>query len=181
MLFGIVACGVVATGAGLLGYPLLPSFNQPEQVGRPATFVLRNLQGEEVSDTDLNGALALVYFATSACPERCVLEFDRLTAAIGALGARGVAVRPVFITLDPIEERTQKMAALIERFDPRTVVLTGSAKQLDAVFRLFGVRATSDGTGVPAVLVDRAGTISAIIDPAAEETDIAAALRDRLE
>ena len=181
MLVGIVACGIVATGASLLGYPVLPSFNVPEQVGRPAIFVLRNLKGEEVSDRDLGSTLSIVYFATSACPERCVLEFDRLTGAIGSLGARGVEVRPIFITLDSIEERTQRMAALIERFDPRTLVLTGTTKQLDAVFRLFGVRATSDGTGVPAVLIDRQGVISAVIDPSADERDVADAIRDRLE
>ena len=60
-------------------------------------------------------------------------------------------------------------------------MLTGTTKQLDAVFRLFGVRATSDGTGVPAVLIDRQGVISAVIDPSADERDVADAIRDRLE
>ena len=69
----------------------------------------------------------------------------------------------------------------VELIDPRTLVLTGTTKQLDAVFRLFGVRATSDGTGVPAVLIDRQGVISAVINPSADERDVADAIRDRLE
>lgn len=181
MIFGIIACGIVATGFGLLGYRLFPVVSgDSADIGRPAPFVLRNLDGAEISDRDLQGKLALVYFATSACPERCVLEFDRLTVAVASLGARGVDVRPVFITLDPIQARTERVSDLIGRFDARTLMLTGTPKQLDATFRLFGINATSDGTGHRAVLLGRNGEIAAMIDPSLSETGIAKILRDNL-
>ncbi|MEQ8707779.1 MAG: SCO family protein [Rhodospirillales bacterium] len=180
MMIGIVACGVVVTGVSMLGYDVIPDFGTDPRAGRTAPFVLLDVTGREVADRDLHGSLSLLYFATSACPERCVLEYDRLIASIAALGADGVKIRPVFVTLDSLAGRAARVQETLQRFDSRTLLLTGSSKQLDAAFRLLDIRATSDGTGTPAVLLGTDGRVAASVDPGLDETRLTELLREHL-
>lgn len=144
--FAIAAGAVLAAGLGLTGWlafpgappaacPGAPVANTP--VGGPFTLVSET--GETVTDQEVIDGPVLIYFGYTFCPDVCPFDSSRNAEAADLLAARGHAVKPVFITLDPARDTPGNLAEYTDFMHPEMLGLTGSAGQVDAAAKAYNV------------------------------------------
>jgi cytochrome oxidase Cu insertion factor (SCO1/SenC/PrrC family) len=118
-----------------LGQRLEPA--APVAIG--GDFALVDQTGATRHAADFQGRLMLVYFGYTTCPDVCPTELQTMSEAIDLLGAKGDAVQPIFITIDPQRDTVEQMKDYAANFHPRLVALTGSAEQVAAAARVYRV------------------------------------------
>ena len=119
----------------------------PEPPSGPAVggpFTLIDTTGAVVTDADFRGRLMLVYFGYTYCPDLCPTALTAMAQAIDMLGADGAKVVPVFITVDPERDTPEHLKEYVSFFHPRQVGLTGTAGQVAAVAKAYGVYYAKD-------------------------------------
>lgn len=97
-------------------------------IGGPFTLV--NQTGATVTDKEVLRAPALVYFGYTFCPDVCPLDNARNAEAVDLLAGKGLAVTPVFITIDPARDTPEVMADYATAIHPGMIALTGTAEQV---------------------------------------------------
>ena len=102
-------------------------------------FALRDAHGRPRRLADFRGKLVLLYFGFTTCPDICPTDLREIGVAIRRLGAKGAAVQPIFITLDPARDKPAIIAEYIRNFHPRFVALTGTEDEVRAVARQYKV------------------------------------------
>ncbi len=106
-------------------------------IGGP--FALIDGQGKAVTDRDLRGRFALIYFGYTFCPDVCPTTLSSMIGGLDALGADADRVRPVFITIDPERDTPNVVRAYVAAFSPRLLGLTGSVDAVAAAAKAFRV------------------------------------------
>ncbi len=137
--FGLIAC------AALLFWAIGGS--QPATaLRRPFTLVRDD--GRSVTDRDFRGATLLIYFGYTSCPDLCPTALGALAEAVTALRARGAVVQPLFITVDPANDRPERLRDYVRQFSPDLIGLSGSSEQIASAERAFGISAMArEGAG----------------------------------
>ena len=107
------------------------------EIGGP--FELVNQDGETVTEAEVIDGPTLVYFGYTWCPDVCPIDTQLMIEAVERLDAEGVAVDPVFITVDPGRDDVASMKAYAEAFHPRMQALTGSPEQIAAAAEAYSV------------------------------------------
>lgn len=102
------------------------------------TFVLSDAGGRRVTESDLRGQVALVYFGFTTCPDVCPTELAWMSRVLRALGPAADRVRPVFITIDPDRDTPALLRDYATMFHPRMLALRGDAGQTAAAATAFG-------------------------------------------
>lgn len=145
---------VLAAGLGWMRFsaPPAPQGNLAgASLGGP--FTLINQDGKTVRDSDFAGRWRLIYFGYAFCPDVCPTDLALigrgLQAFEGQAPALGTKVAPIFITIDPQRDTPATLKPFVAAFHPRLVGLTGTAAQIDAVTRAYGVYAKRMETGDP--------------------------------
>jgi len=138
--------GLAVTGAALLlagcgmGTPEAPPL-AGARIGGPFTLVAEN--GRAVTDKDFAGKYRLVYFGYSFCPDVCPVDVRNLMLGVKAFEAADAdaarKLQPLFVTVDPQRDTPKVLREFTDAFHPRLVGLTGSAEQVAAAARGFGV------------------------------------------
>jgi cytochrome oxidase Cu insertion factor (SCO1/SenC/PrrC family) len=105
----------------------------------PPVFTLLSSDGKTITDADLRGHIALVYFGFTTCPDVCPTELGWMMRTLRQLGPLASQVQPVFITVDPERDSPEKLAAYAQAFDPRMLALSGSAQQIADAAAAFGI------------------------------------------
>jgi protein SCO1/2 len=105
----------------------------------PPAFTLVDADGRTVTDADLHGRIALVYFGFTTCPDVCPTELAWMARVLRALGPAGERVQPVFVTVDPERDSVEKLRGYATLFHPRFRSLTGTPAQVAAAAAAFGV------------------------------------------
>ena len=121
---------------------LFPTGSEGEQVapvdiGGP--FTLTDQTGATRHAEDFHGKLMLVYFGYTYCPDACPTALQDMSQAIDLLGAKGDAVQPIFITIDPARDTVEQMKVYAENFHPRLIALTGTPEQIADAARAYRV------------------------------------------
>ncbi|MET0432379.1 MAG: SCO family protein [Pseudolabrys sp.] len=119
-----------------------PVEGQSTVSGKPSVggpFSLVDQTGKRVTDKDYRGRYMLVFFGYTNCPDVCPAGLQVMSAALDKLGKRADEIVPIFITLDPTEDTTEKIAAYIKAFNPRLVGLTGSESEIAATAKAYRV------------------------------------------
>ena len=111
----------------------------PTTIALGGPFALTDHTGRAVSDQDYRGAYMLIYFGYINCPDICVPALNNMSAALDELGAAGDAIQPIFITVDPLRDTIEALAAYVPSFHPRLVGLTGTARQTKAIASAYSV------------------------------------------
>ncbi|HXP13536.1 MAG TPA: SCO family protein [Stellaceae bacterium] len=106
-------------------------------IGGP--FSLTDQNGAARQDSDFRGKLMLVYFGYSFCPDACPTALQDMSQALDLLGAKGDAVQPIFITIDPARDTVEQMKLYADNFHPRLLALTGTPEQIAAAARAYRV------------------------------------------
>jgi protein SCO1/2 len=115
-------------------------------IGGP--FRLIDSHHRTVTDRDFRSRYLLVYFGYTGCPDVCPTTLASVVQALRLLGARGAAIQPIFITVDPKHDTPGVMQGFVASFSPRLIGLTGSPSQLKAVERAYHVAVDVTATGI---------------------------------
>ena len=106
-------------------------------IGGP--FTLKNDKNLTVTDADYRGRWMLVFFGYTNCPDECPLTLQKMATSLQDLGPLADRVAPMFITVDPTRDTSNRLASYLENFDTRIVGLTGSDEQIAAVAKAYHV------------------------------------------
>jgi protein SCO1/2 len=127
----LAATPVLAEAPAPAGLPL------PLNLGGP--FTLTDQHGETRTEADPQGRLQLLFFGYASCDSICSIALPQMAAIADGLAARGVALTPVMVTVDPARDTPQAMAPALARFHPDFVGLTGPDDALAAVWHAFSI------------------------------------------
>lgn len=148
--FGLmgVACVAAVVAVILLGgawWASGTSSSDGSGIGGPFTLV--DGGGRTVTDRDLRGRAALIYFGYTFCPDVCPTTLSTVAAAMDALGPDADRVRPVFISIDPQRDTPSVVRDYVAAFSPRLLGLTGTPAQVQDAARAFRVYVAPHRTG----------------------------------
>ena len=127
----LLACGGGGVGwapGGLRGVPLIPPVPEPDFTliatdGRPYSF-----------KPETHGALALLFFGYTHCPDVCPVNLATLAAALRDLPLEvSRRVRVVFVTVDPARDSAPRLRAWLDTFDPAFVGLRGPPADVNRI------------------------------------------------
>lgn len=121
-------------------------------VGGP--FALVDHTGASVNEADFAGRYMLIFFGYSFCPDVCPVELGNIAETMRVLEARtpeaAAQVVPVFVTVDPDRDTSERLQAYVAQFHPRMVGLTGSMQAVAgmvAAYRVFVHFGVDEGDG----------------------------------
>jgi cytochrome oxidase Cu insertion factor (SCO1/SenC/PrrC family) len=106
-------------------------------IGGP--FSLTDQRGQPSGPAQWHGKIVLLYFGYTSCADACPTDLAAIGAAIDALGPIGSQVQPVFVTLDPLRDKPERIGRYSERFHPRFAALSGSETQTREVATAYKV------------------------------------------
>lgn len=106
-------------------------------VGGP--FELTTHTGERVTAATLIDRPTLVYFGYTYCPDICPIDVQIMADAVSILDAKGIDVRPVFITIDPARDTVESLAFYAEGMHPKMIALTGAQDEIRAAADAYKV------------------------------------------
>src|SRR5882757_6446191 len=101
-------------------------------------FALQTLDGREVTDSTYRGKWLLVFFGYTSCPNICPTTLLGVADALKQLGSDASQLQPLFISIDPVRDTPDVMAAYVRSFDPRIIGLTGSESQIAGAAKEYG-------------------------------------------
>ena len=150
-------------------------------IGGP--FELVDKTGKTVRWSDFDGKYRVVYFGYTYCPDVCPLDvqylmqgFERFEEAEPELAAE---VQPIFVTIDPARDTPAKVGEFAAAFSDDLIGLTGTAEQVDAAAKAFGVYyAKGEDAGGNSYLMGRQGEPIALL-PADKGAEAVAAELER--
>ena len=136
-LFGLCLAGLtvfVFLGQG----PRRPGAPAASGIGGP--FRLTAQDGTLVTDKDLLGGPALVFFGFTHCPDVCPTTLFELSEVFAKLG-KNKKIAGIFITVDPGRDTPAALKDYLASFDPRIRGLSGDPAAIDNVKKAYRVYA----------------------------------------
>ena len=136
----------------------LSSFNLTDDNGHP--FTLDNFKGH----------WSLLFFGFTNCPDLCPTTLAVLNQAYQRLDSANVKTMPqvVFISVDPAQDNSEKIAQYLSSFNPNFLGATGTQPALDQLTRELSVLymkvAQPSADGAEHYSIDHSGAIL-IINP----------------
>lgn len=85
------------------------------------------------------GAVILLFFGYTFCPDVCPLTLSHWKKISDILGSASDDVRFVYITVDPERDTPAQLSAHLGVFNEDFIGLTGEPKDLDQIYKTFGV------------------------------------------
>jgi protein SCO1/2 len=143
VLYGAIAAILI------VGVALFAGIGQKSQLGTlipPSNaiggpFTLTDVNGKTVTDKDLLGKPALMFFGYTFCPDVCPTTLAEAGEWLQALGPNADKLRMVFVTVDPQRDTQEKMKEYLSAFDPRIIGLSGSPESIAAMLKVYRVYA----------------------------------------
>lgn len=102
-------------------------------------FTLTDQNGQPFRLSDQQGNVVLLFFGYTFCPDVCPMTLSTWKRVHEALGADAQGVKFVFVTVDPDRDTPERLKQHVEIFNSEFVGLTGTAEDLQPVYRTFGV------------------------------------------
>ncbi len=139
---------MLAAFAGFLGYRLGETGGPPGQVAEKRVpiggpFTLVNPDGETVTEKDLLGRYALIYFGYTYCPDICPTALASAARGLDLLASvderAAQMIQPVFISVDPERDTPEAVGQYVEAFHPRLLGLTGTPEQVAEAAKAYRV------------------------------------------
>ena len=118
----VLAFMLVQGPQGQFGARVFPAIGGP--------FRLVDQDDGPVTERDLLGKWALVYFGYTRCPDECPTALNNIALALDRLGARRGQVREVFITVDPAHDTPAVLKAYVAKFAAPILALTGTSAEI---------------------------------------------------
>lgn len=144
-IISIIALGIII-GLGIVAWP---SLNQNTELKtahlitteqpKGGNFTLLSSDGE-VSLSDFQGKLVVLYFGYTFCPDICPTNLGSLSLAYQALTpAQKEQVQVLFISIDPVRDTPERLKQYTGYFAMNAIGLTGTPANLNQIARNYGV------------------------------------------
>ena len=145
-------------------------------------FRLTSHTGEQVNQTDLGGRHLMVFFGFTSCHSICPTQMNKLTGVMAELdrSGHGTRITPVFISVDPERDTSEKVAAYLEHFDDRFIGLTGSRAALKGAADSFKTLLEEVPREVTADYQVNHSSVVYIVDPFGRIVDVLPGSADQL-
>jgi protein SCO1 len=160
----------LATAVGAANAPALKAgvFDPPRLA---PNFSLQGSDGRELKLSQYRGKVVVLGFGFTSCPDVCPTTLGTLAQTRRNLGAAAANVQVIYITVDPERDVAERMKSYLGGFDRTFVGGTGTAAQLAAVRKDYGVSAEKKTFGDTytyshssfTYLIDRSGKIRALM------------------
>lgn len=118
-----------------------------EPAERAPAVVLTRAGGGQFSLADQHGAVVLLFFGYTHCPDMCPTTLSDWKRVKSALGSDASRVRFVFISVDPTRDDPATLQRYVARFDPSFIAATGDSATLASIERSFHVTSAREATG----------------------------------
>jgi protein SCO1/2 len=134
-------------------------------------FSLQGSDGRELKISSHRGKVVLLAFGYSSCPEVCPTTLATFADARRRLGPAAANVQVIYVTVDPARDDAVRLKKYLGAFDGTFIGGTGTADQLAAVRKAYGISAVKVPAGDTysyshssfTYLIDRAGRIRALM------------------
>jgi protein SCO1 len=140
---------------------------RPASPPQPARdFALKTPDGSEFRLSKHRGAVVVLSFGYTFCPDVCPTTLVELSQVRAVLGERAKQVQVLFITLDPERDTPERLGIYTRAFDPTFLGLTGTPDQLAQVRQAYGVIAEKEvvsGTAASYLIAHSANMY--VVDP----------------
>lgn len=103
--------------------------------------------GKPFTLAQVKGSPTLLFFGFTQCGDTCPVAMLQAQQVLGAFRA-GRPPKVVFVTLDPLSDPPDVLAAYLAKFDSRIIGLTGSPVAIEAAARRYGVGTQGSSTPV---------------------------------
>ncbi len=140
----------------------IPGLGLPVNLGGP--FTLMDQYGQVRTEADPDGRTQLLFFGYANCLQICDTALPQMAEVADALSARGIAVTPVMITVDPLRDTPELMAEKLGAWSPEFVGLTGDDAALAAAMAAFQVEAAEVFTDPELGAIFSHGTFIYVLD-----------------
>ena len=119
-------------------------FNPPREA---PDFSVRGSDGAPLVLSRYRGKVVVLAFGYTSCPNVCPVTLAVLARAHRKLGTQGSQVQVIYLTVDPERDSAERLKQYLAAFDSTFVGGTGTALQMAAVRKSYGVTAEKVGTG----------------------------------
>lgn len=106
----------------------------------PKRFMMSDVNGVVVTDENLAGKFAMIYFGYMSCPDICPTSLMTMADVLKKLGADADRILPLFVTVDPDRDTPERLSQYAPAFDSRIVALRGPKAYTDAMVKAFGAK-----------------------------------------
>jgi protein SCO1/2 len=138
-LIAVFAFGLLAIGLGWLqsARSPLPS----PSAGGPVVgaFRLVDHTNRAVSERDVLGRPAVMFFGFTHCPDVCPTTLASMSGLMGRMGGDADRLGVYFVSVDPERDTPEELARYLSAFDPRIRGLTGAPDQVAALAKSLGI------------------------------------------
>ena len=141
LMFLALLAGAGTAFAGATGAPpalKAGGFDPPRMA---PDFTLPGSNGAPLKLSAQRGKVVLLAFGYSHCQAVCPVTLSTLKMVKKQLGAQAGAIQVVYVTVDPKRDSAPVMQRWLAAFDPAFLGGTGTAAQLAAVRKAYGVSA----------------------------------------
>lgn len=133
-LWALTGVAALAFGAAFFWQAQTPpELTGPRITGEAAitnAYTLTDHTGRSVTADSFDGQWQLVFFGFTHCPDICPTTLAYMAQVMDELGPEAAQVTPIFITVDPVRDTADVMAAYVEAFHPRMIGLSGTEAQV---------------------------------------------------
>ena len=170
--------------------PMIEGITAVEPPLAPDNFTLVDQSGADVSLSDLNGKLTLLFFGYTHCPDFCPNTLDEFKRIRAMLEDDAAEVQFVFISVDGTRDTAERMADYLDvrGVGEFVIGLTGSEADVQAAGQPFGLFFERNGTTTSATaylvdhttqsyLLDRNGQVRVVYSYTVEPDAIANNIR----
>jgi protein SCO1 len=100
---------------------------------------LPDADGKTRTLAEFNGKVIVVFFGFAQCPDVCPTTLAEIAEVRAKLGAAGMKVQPVFVTVDPERDTAAVLKEYVRPFGDDVIALRGTLEQTQGVARDFKV------------------------------------------
>lgn len=156
-----------------------------------ADFTLPGPNQKPVTLSDYRGKLVLLYFGYTSCPDICPSSLSIMQRAMRQLGEDAKQVQGIFVTVDPERDGGEQLQQYVQYFHPSFIALEGSAEQIRAASRPWGVSYQVEQSDSAAgylvshsdyiYLLDREGELAGLFNSKSAASDMATGIKSLLK
>jgi protein SCO1/2 len=103
---------------------------------------LAGTDGKLFSMSQYRGKVVVLEFGYTTCADVCPVSLASLAQARKKLGALADQLQVVFVTVDPQRDTAVHLKRYLAAFDPSFIGITGSAEQMAAIQKAYGISVT---------------------------------------